>query len=98
MINEVHPSESSSTGELAETIESKSSIKVFYPLWEGNYADYSGKVIWEDGKFLYRFGGHGIGNNSSTAATTEDMISRIMSDNDRFNSGGIFHFKKVDMC
>lgn len=93
MICEINPSKSETIDLLAEKIEARRKVEVFYPLWDGEFADYGGTVEWRDGRYHYDWGGHGIGNSHSSVKTPDEMIERILSDNERFNRSGSFHMK-----
>ena len=93
MIQEIDPSKSESVDLVAEKIERKESIEVFYPLWNGDCYEYGGTIEWKNEKYDYNYGGHGIGNNHKSIKSSSGMIELILSDNERFNRGEVFHIK-----
>ena len=96
MINEIQPSDSKSVDLLAEQIEKKNKVEVFYPLWDGETADYCGTIEWREDKYHYDWGGHGIGSSHSSIRSSDQMIERVLSDNERFNAGKSFHMKTLN--
>ncbi len=74
------------------------SLTAYFPLHgeEGKYADYTAEVSWRKEKISYTLGGHGIGQNTKVVQNKDEIIDRILEDNQRFNNGNAFQFESND--
>ena len=76
--------------------QSSGRLKVFFEIVDeaSPFADYVAEIVRrDDGLFGYTLGGHGIGSNTRQPVSLDSTIERVLQDNGRFNSEGLFTFE-----
>lgn len=87
---EINPNNGQSMDQLCRLFDEENlKAKGFFSSDPGT-ADYGFQAVWKVDHFSYWYGGHGVGSNQSHIQTSDQLIERILNDNERYNAGKPF--------
>ena len=80
---------------MKELSRDEGELKVYFPLYDGEFADYTANVKWTKDKLSYKSGGHGIGHCWGYVSSKDHIVEKILTYNEQINGGNEFHLKII---